>query len=86
MISNEDNFTTVDEHELNRTEAFCVDGGYLLHAVKWNIVICKTYHDVYMQYLKYVKNNFIPAKTRVTLVFDAYDDPDSTKSEELPAY
>lgn len=82
-----DEFASVDEHELNRTEAFIVDGGYLLHAVKWNKDTCKTYHDICMQYVNYVIYNFKPSKTPVTVVFDGYDDPDSTKKcEQLRRY
>lgn len=42
-------FTTVDIHELSRTEAFIVDCDYLMYTVQKNKDICKTYHEVFMQ-------------------------------------
>lgn len=48
---------------------------------------CKSHDYVCMRYVDYVKCNFLLDKTHVTLVFDDYDDPDSTKkSEPLRSY
>lgn len=65
---------------MNRTEPF-VDG-YVMHAAKCNKDTCKTYHDVSMQYLNYLKNNFMPEKTNITVASDNYDDIDSMKEGE----
>lgn len=50
---------------------------------------CKSHDYVCMRYVDYVKCNFLLDKTHVTLVFDDYDDPDSTKkwaAPKLPEY
>lgn len=53
-----------------------------MYAVKENKDACKTYHDVCMQYVNYLKNYLIPAKIHVTVVFNRYNDRDSMKNNE----
>lgn len=64
-----------------------VDCGCLFHAETWNTNTFKTYCDVGLQYVNCLENNFIAENTHITLVFDNYDDPDSTmKTEQLSRY
>jgi len=56
---------------------FVIDGGNLLHAVKWQQGV--TYADVALQYLSYVKQHF---GCQVTIVFDGYCSGPSVKDHE----
>jgi hypothetical protein len=61
--------------------AHCViDGGALLHKVKWPK--CATYQDVIDQYLKYVTTQSYGGFGNICVVFDGYTDEKSTKSHE----
>jgi len=59
------------------TSVFVLDGGSLLHRVKWP----KTglYIDVVQLYIQYVKNNY---GSHVTIIFDGYGNGPSTKDHE----
>lgn len=53
----------------------------MLHAVTLNKNTCNTYHDFCMQYINYLKNNFMKQK-HVTVVFDDKDNTNSMKYSE----
>lgn len=72
-------FATVDEYELSSIESFVGGGGYLMYTAKWNKDTCKTYHDVFMQYVNCLKNNFMLGKTHVAVVFDGYEETNKKK-------
>lgn len=54
----------------------------LQSALMCNNHISKTYHYVYMQYIKYLKNNFKLEKKHVTVVLHNGDNPNSNKKRE----
>lgn len=75
-----DEFCTIDDEELKKTEYYVIDGGYLLHVLRWKKVGCLTYLDVCNAYAKYLHINF---KTdRKLVVFDGYSDSNSIKESE----
>ena len=51
-------FTYVDEAVLKKTDCFIIDGGYLLHAVKWNKNSSRTYADVCNSYVQYLTDQY----------------------------
>jgi hypothetical protein len=58
-------------------QTFIVDGGFLLHKVKW--LVSGTYGDVALQYCHYVKTHY---GSDVIIVFDGYDTGASVKDPE----
>ena len=73
-------FTYVDEAVLKKTDCFIIDGGYLLHAVKWNKNRPATYADVCNSYVQYLTDQYEYRK--IVVVFDGYDSPNSIKTSE----
>jgi len=59
------------------TGMFVLDGGSLLHKVKWPKV--GTYHDTVMCYVRYVRSHF---GSQATIVFDGYNSGSSIKDHE----
>ena len=56
-----------------------IDGGALLHKVKW--MTSKTFGEITRQYITYINDRY-KAHTNICVVFDGYDDPNSTKAHE----
>lgn len=54
-----DEFRNVYKDEFSCTKYFIVNDGYLLYAVRWNKDTCKSYLGICMQYVNYLKINFI---------------------------
>ena len=71
-----DVFTTLHENVLSSNDVYVVDGGYLLHKVKWHINT--TYKDICASYVKYVQSHY----GQSIIVFDGYENPESTKRFE----
>ena len=66
----------IQESQAAPNTMFILDGGALLHRVKWLPEV--TYKDVVAQYLGYVKNKFGPS----SIVFDVYHAGPSIKNHE----
>ena len=73
----DDEFQTVEETMINKTEIFIVDGGFLLHRFKWSKEQ-KTFKDICSGYINYIKKYYASS----IIVFDGYDDKYSTKASE----
>ena len=58
-------------------QRFIVDGGFLLHKVKW--FVSATYGDVALHYCNYVKTHY---GSEVVVIFDGYDTGASVKDPE----
>lgn len=67
----------VDVLPVQKSDVMLVDGGYLLHAVKWP-ANC-TYEDLLQIYESFVKKRY---GSHVTVVFDGYDTGPNTKDHE----
>ena len=61
----------------NQNERYVVDGGCLLQTVPWPAT--GSYNDVCELYIEYANKNYRP---NVMLLFDGYNNPESTKSAE----
>jgi len=61
----------------NKTSAFVIDGGWLVHKVKWQS--CCTYAELAELYVNYVGRHF---GHRVTVVFDGYGNEPTIKDHE----
>ena len=69
-------FSNVDISRLINTDIYVIDGGFLLHKVKWNK--CTTYKDVCDNYVHYIVKTFKSA----VIVFDGYKNENSIKKSE----
>lgn len=61
-------FTPTEQTDLNDTK-YVIDGGFLLHRVKWRHG--QTYAEICSSYVSYVKSNY---KSSAIVVFDGYPD------------
>ena len=77
QLSQLDKIITCDVQpaECNARTKYVIDGGALLHKVKW---AKKTYHNVIMQYMEYIHCKY---GHQCCIVFDGYEGP-STKSHD----
>ena len=66
----------VQQAETPSVTKYVLDGGALLHRVKWKTKV--TYRDIVNQYLKYVETHY----GQSVIVFDGYGDGPSTKDHE----
>jgi hypothetical protein len=67
------------QEKLNNVTTHIIDGGHLLHSVRWGSDIANhTYQDICNTYLSYIQNNF----ENPVIVFDGYNDSDSIKTCE----
>ena len=66
-----------EEVDVPETCEFVIDGGHRLHRVGWPRPV--TYGEIIDNYAGYVENNY---GTNSTVVFDGYDGPATTKSQE----
>ena len=62
--------------EVSENRNIVIDGGYLLHVVKWEN--CGSYEEIFQLYRTYLDKNFQSA----TIVFDGYEDAFSLKLSE----
>lgn len=60
-----------------KVDAYVVDGGYLLHKVKWKVG--SSYGQVIYQYVSYLRSRF---SGNVTIVFDGYGNGPTVKDHE----
>jgi hypothetical protein len=67
----------LDSEDLMEARTYVVDGGWLLHRVKWQQF--GTFGDLFKQYIRYVHAHY---GTRVTVVFDGYCNGPTIKDHE----
>ena len=75
------NFLTknIPKNELPVAFTCLIDGGALLHKVKW--MTSKTFWEIIRQYITYINDRY-KAYPNICIVFDGYDDPDSIKAHK----
>ena len=73
-------FTYVDEDVMKKTDCFIIDGGYLLHAVKWSKNSSRTYADVCNSDVQYLTDQYKYRK--IVVAFNGYDNTNNIKISE----
>lgn len=68
LLKEIDSLHAPSDHLINNETFYVIDGGFLLHKVKWQRPA--TYHEIFLQYVNYIVHTY---KKSSVVVFDGYN-------------